>query len=87
VSVSGWSNIEKMGELLGKKYVFSKKPVPAWVSTPGPNWELVENEAKRTREATKNGCLEIICRDVYSSVVTPQRAVEWVKRWKRIVGI
>lgn len=87
VSVSGWSNIEKMGELLGRKYVFSKKPVPDWVSTPSPNWELVEDEARRTREATKNGCLEIICRDVYSSVVTPQRAVEWVKRWKRIVGI
>jgi hypothetical protein len=87
VSVSGWTNIQKAGELFGKKYVFSKKPVPAYVSTPSANWELVEKEAKATRDATKNGCVEIICRDVYSAVCTPQRAVEWVQRWKRIMGI
>jgi len=87
VSVSGWTDIPKAGEILGKKYVFSKKPVPAWVSTPTPQWDLVEKEAKAVREATKNGCVEIICRDVYSSVCTPQRAVEWVRRWKKIMGI
>jgi hypothetical protein len=87
VSVSGWTDIEKAGEILGKKYVFSKKPVPAWVSTPNPQWDLVEKEAKAVHAATKNGCVEVICRDVYSSVCTPQRAVEWVKRWKKAMGI
>jgi len=67
--------------------VCSKKPVPAYVSTPGANWELVEKEAKATRDATKNGCVENISRDVYSAVCTPQSAVEWVRRWKRIMGI
>ena len=32
VSVSGWSNLSRMGELLGKKYVYSRKPTPAYIS-------------------------------------------------------
>ena len=32
VSVSGWSDLFKMGELLGKKYVYSRKPTPAYIS-------------------------------------------------------
>ena len=87
VSVSGWNDFAKAGELLGKKYVFSRKPVPAYVSGETPNWDLVEKDAKQTRDATKNCAVEIICRDVYSSKCTPQRAVEWVKIWKRIFGI
>jgi len=87
VSVSGWSNQEKMGQLLGNKYVYSKKPVPAYVSTETANWDLVEAEAKQTRDATKNGCLEIIFRDAYSLHCTPERARQWVRLWKKIIGI
>lgn len=87
VSVSHWNDFKKVGEELGKDYVFSRKPTPAYVSGETANWDLVEKEAIETREATKNGCLEIICRDVYSSSCTPARAKEWVKMWKRIVGI
>jgi len=87
VSVSHWNDFKKAGDLLGKDFVYSRKPTPAYVSTETPNWDLVEKEAKETVEATKNGCLEIICRDVYSSLCTPSRAKEWVKRWKRAAGI
>jgi hypothetical protein len=31
--------------------------------------------------------VEIILRDVYSSLCTPDRAVECVKRWKRVFEI
>lgn len=87
VSISGWSDFAKAGELLGNKYVFSRKPVPAYVSTPSPEWDMVEKDAIETRNATKNGCVEIILRDVYSSTVTPDRAVQWVKTWKRVFDI
>ena len=87
VSVSHWNDFQKAGELLGDKYVYSRKPTPAYVSLETPNWDLVEKEAKQTRDATKNGCLEIICRDVYSSKCTPARAREWIRMWKKIVGI
>ena len=87
VSVSHWNDFKKAGELLGKDYVYSRKPTPAYVSGESAAWELVEKEARETRDATVDGCLEIICRDVYSSKCTPDRAKEWVRRWKKIVGI
>lgn len=76
-----------MGELLGNRYVYSRKPVPEYVSGTEPDWDLVEKEAIQTKNATKNCNLEIIFRDVYSSNCSPSRAMEWVKRWKRIIGI
>ncbi len=73
--------------MLGNKYVYSRKPVPAYVSGETPNWDLVEKEAAETREATKNGCVEIIFRDIYSANCTPGRAAELVRRWKKAMGI
>jgi hypothetical protein len=87
VSVSGWSDIAKAGELLNKKYVFSKKPVPAYVSTETPNWDLVKKEAEQTSKATKNDCVEIIFRDAYSKNITIKRASEWINIWKKAMGI
>lgn len=87
VSISGWSDFKEAGEMLGKDYVFSRKPVPAYVSGETPNWDLVEKEAAETMEATRDGCVEIIFRDIYSSNCTPARAAELVARWKKAMGI
>lgn len=87
VSISGWSDFKKAGEMLENKYLYSRKPVPAYVSSETPNWDLVEKEAAETRGATKNGSVEIIFRDIYSSNCTPRRAAELVKRWKKAMGI
>lgn len=87
VSVSGWSDLAKAGELLNKRYVYSRKPVPAYVSTETPNWDLVKKEAKQTSKATKNGCIEVIFRDAYSKNVTIKRASEWIRIWKKAMEI
>jgi hypothetical protein len=87
VSISGWSDQKKAGEMLDGKYVYSRKPVPAYVSTETPNWELVEKEANETRNALKKGCLEIIFRDAYSKNITMDRASQWLGLWKKIIGI
>jgi hypothetical protein len=87
VSVSGWSDLEKAGELLCNKYVYSRKPVPAYVSTESPNWDLVKKEALKTRDSTKNGFVEIIFRDAYSKNVTIERASEWIAIWKKAMDI
>jgi hypothetical protein len=86
-SVSGWSNFEAAAELIGKDYVYSRKPVPAYVSSFEPDWDAVKKEARQTWNAAKNCSLEVILRDVYSSLCTPQRSVEWVKIWKETIGI
>jgi len=89
VSISGWSNVDPLTEQMGSNYVASKKPQPKFVSSPTPLWGEIEKEAKSTWEAVKrnNTPLEVICRDVYSSTVTPERAVEWVRVWKETIGI
>jgi len=88
-SISGWSDVDKFAEKLGKNYVASKKPIPYLLSTPTPEWDKVKEDADKTWAAVKrNNCpLEVICRDVYSNVVTPDRAVEWVRIWKETIGI
>jgi len=88
-SISGWSDVDAFTEKIGTKYVASKKPIPGLVSTPTPEWDKVKEEAVRTWNAVKrnNTPLEVICRDVYSNVVTPARAVEWVRIWKETLGI
>ena len=47
VSVSGWSNLAKTAEILGKNYVYSRKPTPAHISGPNPNWDLLEKDMQR----------------------------------------
>ena len=81
VSVSGWSNPFKMAEMLGKKYVFSRKPTPAYVSGPNPDWELAEKDMRDTFAATKAaGCnLEICFRDIYTVNGDHPRLAQWVK--------
>jgi len=89
VSVSGWSDMAKAGEILSNRYVYSRKPTPAYVSGTNAEWDMVEKDIQATCDAVKANqcCLEIIFRDVYTRDCTPARAVEWVNRWKRKFGL
>ena len=80
VSVSGWSNPWRMAEMLGKKYVFSRKPTPAYVSGANPDWELAEKDMRDTLAAPRGGCnLEICFRDIYTIDGDRPRLAQWVK--------
>ena len=70
-----------MAEMLGKKYVFSRKPTPAYVSGPNPDWELAEKDMRDTLAATRAaGCnLEICFRDIYTIDGDRPRLAQWVK--------
>ncbi len=86
VSVSGWADFKKIGELLGKKYVYSRKPTPAYISGANPDWSLVEEDMKKTYAATKDCNVEILFRDVYSINGDRQRLSDWVSMTKSIFG-
>jgi hypothetical protein len=88
VSVSGWSNPWKTAELLGKKYVYSRKPTPAYISGPNPDWELVEKDVRDTLIATVSaGCnLELCFRDIYTIAGDRPRLARWVQMTRALMN-
>ena len=87
VSVSGWADFKKVGEMLGKKYVYSRKPTPAYISGENPEWALVEEDMKKTYAATKDCNVEILFRDLYTVNGDRPRLKKWVEMTKSIFGI
>jgi hypothetical protein len=84
VSVSGWSDFAKCAEMLGKNYVYSRKPVPAHISGPEPHWDLLEKDMKDTYAVTQDCNLEILYRDVYTTNGDRKRLRKWVDMTKSI---
>jgi hypothetical protein len=87
VSVSGWSNFQRAAELLGRKYVYSRKPVPAHISGSHPHWELLEKDMRDTYAAARDCNLEILYRDIYTIDGDRARLRRWVDMTKSIFGV
>ena len=87
VSVSGWSNPARVAEMLGNRYVYSRKPTPALVSGANPPWDLARKDMETTHRVTKNSCLEILFRDLYSVNRERSRIAEWVSMTRSVFGI
>ncbi|MBI5834942.1 MAG: hypothetical protein HZB16_21785 [Armatimonadetes bacterium] len=78
LSVSPWSNQEAMAELLGRDYVFSRKPNPTLISTARFDEAAIRADLRQTL-ATARGCrLEIIMKDVHTLHNEPGRLARWV---------
>ncbi len=84
VSVSGWSDLAKTASILGKKYVYSRKPTPAPISGPNPNWDLLEKDMRATYSAARDCNLELLFRDVYTICGDRCRLRRWVDMTKSI---
>jgi len=87
VSVSGWSDLEKVAEMLGSRYVYSRKPTPALMSGANPPWDLAREDMKKTCRATKDCCVEILFRDLYTINQERGRLADWVRMTKSVFGI
>jgi hypothetical protein len=87
VSVSGWSDLQKTAELLGRRYVYSRKPIPAHISGPSPHWDLLEKDLRDTYAAAKDSHIEILFRDVYTIDGDRSRLRRWVDMAKAIFGM
>jgi hypothetical protein len=87
VSVSAWSDFDVVGEMLGDKYVFSRKPDPVPISGPNPHWERAEADLRKTYDAAKNGNVELLVRDVYDVNGDRARIAQWVELARSVFGI
>jgi hypothetical protein len=84
VSVSGWSDFAKVAELLGERYVYSRKPIPAYISGPQPDWDHLEQDMRDTYAVARDCNLEILFRDVYTVNGDRTRLRRWVDMTKSI---
>jgi hypothetical protein len=84
VSISGWSDFAKAAELLGKKYVYSRKPTPAYISGANPDWDQLEKDMRDTYAVARDCNVEILFRDVYTINGDRSRLRKWVEMTKSI---
>ncbi len=88
VSVSGWSNFEKMAQALGGgNYVYLRKPSPMVIGGREPDWKGVTNDITRTWDCAKELPLAMIYRDVYDLNHDFSRIQKWIETAKRIMGL
>jgi hypothetical protein len=85
VSVSGWSDLFKMGEMLGSEYVYSRKPTPANISGLNPYWDLLEKDVRDTLAAAKDCSLEFCYRDIYTINGDRPRLGRWVEMTRALM--
>jgi hypothetical protein len=87
VSVSGWSDSRRVAEMLGKRYVFSRKPTPAYLSGASPNWDLVVQDMQKTAAAARDCNVEVLFRDIYTINGDWPRLSRWVAMTRAAFGM
>lgn len=78
LSVSPWCNQEVMADVLGKQYIFSRKPNPSLVCTMFHEDEI-RKDLRQTISVARKGVLEIILKDTHTVQNDPSRLSRWVE--------
>jgi len=78
ISVSPWSNQEKMAEMLGRDYIFCRKPNPTLISTPHFDEDAIREDLRKTLRAARGCSLEFAMKDVHTLSNQPWRLGRWV---------
>lgn len=86
VSVSGWTDLARAAEIIGQKYVYSRKPTPAYISGPNPEWDLVEKDVRDTLKAARDCNLEFCFRDIYTIAGDRSRLACWVEMTRAMMN-
>jgi hypothetical protein len=79
VSVSPWADQAKMAEMLGNRYVYSRKAPPSLLAVPRVDEEAVRSDIRATLEAARGCVLEIIMKDNHTLGGNPDNLVQWVR--------
>ncbi len=87
ISMSPWVDVERGAEQIGRDFVFSRKPNPAFLAWHEWEPEAVERDLRDTQEkCNRYGCpFEFILKDISTLLYQPQRLWEWVDIAMRVV--
>jgi hypothetical protein len=88
ISMSPWVNEARGAEEIGRDYVYSRKPNPAFLAVRTFDPASVREDLLATRRACeKHACpLEIILKDISTVRYRPERLSEWAKVAMQVVG-
>jgi len=79
ISMSPWVDMDRAAELLGDRYVFSRKPNPALLAAPTWNTDAVRRSLRDDLERTHGCVVELIMKDTHTVAHRPQRLADWVR--------
>jgi hypothetical protein len=88
ISMSPWVDVERGAARIGRDFVFSRKPSPAFLARDPWDPTAVEADLRETLEAcARHGCpVELILKDISTVRYQPQRLWEWAEVARRVVG-
>jgi hypothetical protein len=88
VSMSSWVNVERGAEQVGRDFVFSRKPNPAFVAGTSLDLELIERDLQATIDACARhqAPLELILKGISTVRGQPQRPWAWADVAMRLVN-
>jgi hypothetical protein len=86
ISMSPWVDIERGASQIGRDFVFSRKPNPAFLARDQWAPAGVEADLRATRDACRrHGCpLEFILKDISTVHYEPQRLWQWAEIAMRV---
>ena len=81
ITVSPWSNAERMAERLGSDYVYTWKVNPAEIAGSSIDEDSIRRGLRKTlRATTRNQCrVEILMRDMMTLSGRPENIIRWVQ--------
>lgn len=87
VSMSPFVDVRRGAEAIGKDFVYSRKPPPAFLAPNAYDLDVVERDLRETIAACRdNGCaLELILKDISTVRYEPTRLWEWERLAMRLV--
>jgi hypothetical protein len=86
VSVSPWCDQDRIAGMLGQEVIFSRKPVPWFISGEAPDWQALAQDLDSTLAAARDCNLEIIFRDVYRIHGERSRLARWARLVRSRIG-
>jgi len=88
VSMSPWVNEERGAERIGRDYVYSRKPNPAFLAYDTFDAEHIRKDLQGTlKTCQKYGCpLEFILKDISTVRYQPERLSQWANVAMQVVG-
>lgn len=84
VSVSMWNDFPRIAEIIGQKYVYSRKPAPPPLSGHNVDWDEARKDILLTKNTAGECHVEFLFRDLYEIAGDRKRLAQWVELTKSI---